>query len=411
MLVAGCWLKTNNNQQPTTSNTQVMKNYTITFLIGFLSVYSFAQEGIKFLDAEFGEVLALAELEGKLVFVDAYTDWCGPCKKMDKEVFSKKEVGDFYNTNFLSVKINMEKGEGIALAEKYLIFAYPSLLFVNYDGTVAHRYAGFQDQKGMLSLGGQALDDGNNLEALSQQYKDGERGADFLLKYLQASFQGADGNHVKILEDYLATQADWNTSESKELLFSLLDHPNSKLFDYLVQNKTLFEEIYGASTVTNKIQTLVYESLSKGTTKLADADQLFRRAYPKEAKKLAAHYKMIYYQQQENGKGYAEAAIAYVKNFPAIGLAELNDISWGFYDIVEEKKSLKKALKWAKKSVQKDNSYLNNDTLASLYQKIGKNGKAIKIANKAIAIAKLSGADYSASTALIREIEEGEVRE
>ncbi len=382
-----------------------MKNYTLTLLISFLTFSCFAQEGIKFLDAEFGEVLALAELEGKLVFVDAYTDWCAPCKKMDKEVFSKKEVGHFYNANFLSVKINMEKGEGIGLAEKYLIFAYPSLLFVNYDGTIAHRYAGFQDQKGLLALGGIALDDGNNLEALNQQYQKGERNPEFLLKYLQASFQGADGNHVTILEAYLATQSDWNTPEAQELLFNLLDTPNSKLFDHLVKNKAAFGEVYGASTVANKIQTLVYESLSKGTTKLENADQLFSRAYPGEAKKLAAHYKMAYYQQKEDGKGYAEAAIAYVKNFPAIGLEELNDIAWGFYDIVDDKKSLKKAIKWAKKSVQKDNSYLNNDTLASLYHKIGKSSKAIKIAQKAIGIAKISGEDYSGSTALIQEIE------
>jgi len=326
---------------------------------------------------------------------------------MDKEVFSKKEVADYYNTNFLSVKINMEKGEGVALAEKYYIFAYPSLLFVNYDGTVAHRYAGFQDQKGLLALGGMALDDGNNLAALNKRYQAGERSAEFLQKYLQASFQGADGNHVPILEAYLATQSDWNTSESKELIFNLLDHPNSPLFDYLVKNKSAFDEVYGASTVTNKIQTLVYESLSKGTTELADADQLFSRAYPKDAKKLAAHYKMVHYQQKEDGKGYAAAAIAYVKNFPDIGIEELNDISWGFYDIVADKKDLRKAIKWAKNSIKKDNSYLNNDTLSMLYQKIGKNGKAIKVAKKAIAIAKLSGEDYSTSTALIREIEEG----
>lgn len=382
-----------------------MKNYTLALLISCLTISCLAQSGIKFLDAEYGEVLALAELEGKLVFIDAYTDWCAPCKKMDSEVFTKKEVGSFYNANFLSVKINMEKGEGIGLAEKYLIYAYPSLLFINYDGTIAHRYAGFQDEKGLLALGKIALDDGNNLEALSQQYKKGERTPEFLLKYLQASFQGADGNHIKILEDYLATQTDWNTPEAKELVFNLLDHPNSKLFDHLVKNKSTYEEVYGVSTVANKIQTLVYESLSKGTTKLEDADQLFNRAYPKDAKKLAAHYKMAHYQQKEDGKGYAAAAIAYVKNFPTIGLEELNDIAWGFYDIVEDKKSLKKAIKWAKKSVQKDNSYLNNDTLASLYHKIGKSKKAVMIAQQAIAIAKKSGEDYSASTALIQEIE------
>jgi len=377
--------------------------YTLTLFL-FLSFNLFAQDGIKFLEAELGEVLALAELEGKLVFVDAYTDWCKPCKAMDKEVFSTEEVGSFFNDNFVSVKINMEAGEGPNLAEQYLIFAYPSLLFLNYDGSIAHRYAGFQDTKGLLSLGDIALDEGNNLSALTQQYNKGDRSPEFLLQYLQASFQGADGNHVNILEDYLTTQNDWKTPENQDLIFNLLNTPNTKLFDHFVKNKATFATVYGASTVKNKIQTLVYESLSKGTTKLENAEELFRRAYPKNATKLAAQYKMAHYQQNENGSGYAKAAIAYVKSFPNIGLEELNDISWSFYDLVDNKKDLKKASKWAKKSVKKDNSYLNNDTLAALYQKLGKTSKAIKVANNAIAIAKKSGEDYSSAEALIREI-------
>lgn len=378
--------------------------YTLTLLL-FFSFNLSAQDGINFLEAELGEVLALAELEGKLVFVDAYTDWCKPCKAMDKNVFSTKEVGAFFNDNFVSVKINMETDEGPALAEKYLIFAYPSLLFLNYDGSIAHRYAGSQDIKGLLSLGDIALDEGSNLEALAVQYKNGDRSPTFLLQYLQASFQGADGNHITILEEYLATQNDWTTSDNQDLLFNLLNTPNSKLFDHLVKNKAAFATTYGKSTVENKIQTLVYESLSKGTTKLENADQLFSRAYPKNAAKLAAQYKMVHYQQKENGAGYAKAAIAYVKSFPDIGLEELNDISWNFYDLVEGKKELKKATKWAKKSVKKDNSYLNNDTLAALYQKLGKTSKALKVAKNAIAIAKKSGEDYSSATDLIREIE------
>lgn len=377
--------------------------YTLTFLL-FFSFTIFGQaDGIKFLDSDLGEILALAELEGKMVFVDAYTDWCQPCKKMDKEVFSQKEVADFYNKNFVSVKINMEKGEGPQLAEKYYIFAYPSLLFMNYDGTVAHRFAGYQDQNGVLALGNRALSD-NNLATMREKYAAGNREAAFLMQYLQASFQGADGNHVQILEDYMATQSDWNTPNNKELIFQLLDNPNSKLFDYLVKNKAAFTEVYGAPTVKNKIQALVYESLSKGTTKLENADQLFERAYPKDAKKLAAHYKMAHYLQNENGEGYADAAIAYVNNFPEIGLEELNDIAWGFYDLVADKKDLKKALKWAKKSVKKDNSYLNNDTLAALYHKYGKSKKALKVANKAVAIAKAAGEDYTTTSELIEEI-------
>ncbi|MEM6317954.1 MAG: thioredoxin family protein [Bacteroidota bacterium] len=384
-----------------------MRKFIVSFVLGglFFSLPLKAQDGIKFLDAEFGEVLALAELEGKLVFLDAYTDWCGPCKKMDKDVFSKKEVGDFYNTNFLSVKINMEKGEGIGLAEKYLIFAYPSLLFINYDGSIAHRYAGFQDQKGMLALGNTALDEGNNLEALAKKYEAGNREPAFLMHYLQASFQGADGQHVGILEAFLETQENWNTDEARELIFNLLDTPNSPLFDHLIANKATFGETYGVPTVENKIQGIVYESLSKGTTTIEQADELFARAYPKDHKKKAAFYKMSYYQQKEEGNAYAAAAIDYVKNFPNIPLEELNDISWGFYDLVDDYKLLKKALRWAKKSTKQDDSYLNNDTLAALYYKMGNNKKALKVARKAIAIAKVAREDHQTASDLIREIE------
>lgn len=384
-----------------------MKKQLILFFCSlFLLSNIIAQDGdgIEFLESEFGEILALAELEGKLVFVDAYTDWCLPCKKMDKDVFSQKEVGDFYNNNFLSIKINMEQGEGLTLAEKYLIFAYPSLLFVDYDGTVVHRYAGYKDDKGMLALGKEALDDSNNLEGLAEQYNSGERSPEFLMQYLQASFQAADGGHVEILEAYLATQSDWNTPDNKELIYNLLDRPDSKLFDHLVKNKAEYIKVYGENEVATKIQGMVYESLSKGTTKLENADKLFARAFPKEAKKLAAQYKMAYYQQKEDGGNYAQAAINYVKSFPEINSEELNDISWMFYDIVDNKKQLKQALKWAKKSVKKDNSFLNNDTLAALYYKYGKNKKALKIANKAIVIAKANNEDYSSSAQLIQEI-------
>ena len=52
-------------------------------------------EGIEFFEGTFKEALDKAKLEGKIVFVDAYTTWCGPCKRMSKNVFPKKEVGDF----------------------------------------------------------------------------------------------------------------------------------------------------------------------------------------------------------------------------------------------------------------------------------------------------------------------------
>ena len=47
-----------------------------------------------------------------MIFLDAYASWCGPCKMLQKNVFTKKAVGDFYNSKFINVKMDMEKGEG-----------------------------------------------------------------------------------------------------------------------------------------------------------------------------------------------------------------------------------------------------------------------------------------------------------
>ena len=90
------------------------------------------KSGIDFrTDKKWSEILDLAKTENKLIFVDVYTDWCGPCKEMDKEVFPLKAVGDKYNTSFINYKIDAEKGEGKLLRKRYNVQVYPNYLFVN----------------------------------------------------------------------------------------------------------------------------------------------------------------------------------------------------------------------------------------------------------------------------------------
>ena len=78
-----------------------------------LSVMAFAQTGVDFQHLTFDEALAKAKAEKKLVFVDCYTTWCGPCKMMTTKIFPMKEAGEFFNPRFVCVKFDMEQGEGI----------------------------------------------------------------------------------------------------------------------------------------------------------------------------------------------------------------------------------------------------------------------------------------------------------
>ena len=82
----------------------------------------FAQEqGITFAGGNWKDMLAKAKAENKVIFMDAYATWCGPCKMMDKNVFAEASVGEFYNEHFVNAQIDMEAGEGIELTELYQV--------------------------------------------------------------------------------------------------------------------------------------------------------------------------------------------------------------------------------------------------------------------------------------------------
>lgn len=111
------------------------------------------EKGIQFTEASWKEVLKKAKAEKKVIFLDAYASWCGPCKMLQKNVFTKKEVGDYFNKQFINVKMDMEKGEGPALAQTYPLEAYPTLLFIDGNGRVMKKVIGYQSPEQLLSIG------------------------------------------------------------------------------------------------------------------------------------------------------------------------------------------------------------------------------------------------------------------
>jgi len=387
------------------------KLYTITILALLLSTTlslsaqdSIVPQGIKFLEAEWGEVLALAELEGKNIFLDAYTNWCRPCKVMDKEVFSRPDVGTLFNDNFLNVKMNMEQGIGVELAKKYQIIAYPTLLFVNYDGSIVHRFSGYKDAGGFLQLGRDALDEENNFAAMQNLYNNGERSVGFLKKHLTASIEAGDPMVNQILVDYLHTQSDWDTEEIRTLIFNTLDSPASPLFDHLIANKAAFIKQFGATKVENQIQSLVTYFLQKNEHPLAAADTIFRKAYPDRGAQLADNYKTNYYLSKEDGKNYALVIKDHLAKQKEIDQEMLNEIAWNYYDLVKNPSALNHLLPIVKKAKKSNASYFNLESLALIYAKIGKKRKAKKFAKKAIAAATAAKFSPSSAEELLEEL-------
>lgn len=109
--------------------------------------------GIQFTDAAWKDILKKAKAEKKIIFLDAYASWCGPCKTLQKKVFTQKAVGDFYNSRFINVKMDMEKGEGPALSQVYPLEAYPTMLYIDGNGHVLKKIIGLQTPEDLIAIG------------------------------------------------------------------------------------------------------------------------------------------------------------------------------------------------------------------------------------------------------------------
>ena len=110
-----------------------MKKYILLIFACIYAIHLSAQNaGINFLHGTtWTEAVAKAKAENKLIFIDFYTQWCGPCLNMAQTVFSLPTVGYYYNQTFINLKIDAEEGEGITLAKKYGVRSYPTYAFID----------------------------------------------------------------------------------------------------------------------------------------------------------------------------------------------------------------------------------------------------------------------------------------
>ena len=390
-----------------------MKILFIPFLIfSAVSFSTVAQNstGIQFDHEPFATLKQKAKDQNKLVFIDAFTTWCGPCKWMAKNIFPQTEVGNFYNANFINAKIDMEKGEGIEIAKLYKVQAYPTLLFVDGNGQMVHKALGSREKDEFIELGKIAINPEKNLNGLGLKFKSQPGNFENAYAYIK-ELKEVDAPEMKeAFDSYFSTQekAIWNSQANWRMLFEFVRNPENMVFVNLKQNRADFASKFTADSVDMKLTQVFINGLRMAASR---EDQTSWEAYKSEIENLKLKGADEVISQTSIGLAGQDKELEfkrtadYVKNYGSKNASVLNQYAWKYYEESNNPKHLLTAESWAKTGValEPENPMIA-DTYAALLFKNNKKTEARLVAEKAIALGKKTGEDMSGTEELLKKI-------
>lgn len=327
--------------------------------------------------------------------MDCYTTWCGPCKALAKNVFPQKEVGDFFNANYICIKMDMEKGEGPALLKKYEIKGFPTLLYLDSEGKVISQRVGGTDAAGLIADGKTAGDPTESLEYVQKKYMEGDRSKAIVTKYIAL----LQKNYLR--EDMLKVGKEYLKTVSKE---DLLDVNNFKAFcavgtsfesenfQYIFKNREKFNSVVGEKAVDQLVMYTYYSylpKLSEGNDfeklkqNIADFDKLY--ADPRNEGFYNELYEGFYLSNKQFDKWFdskekqlkkAESAGDEMYSGTLVNTAMSIAREARF---TEAPGAYDKAINWVEKAVKLNANVQGADMcMAMLYQKKGDKANALK---------------------------------
>ncbi|MCT4616088.1 MAG: thioredoxin domain-containing protein [Marinifilaceae bacterium] len=238
------------------------KSFAFLFLV-FCSVLSSAQDNqaIKFSHDSWSNILKQAKTQNKLIFVDCYTSWCGPCKMMARDVFTQNEVGQYFNSNFISVKLDMEKKPGVDLKKSLGVNAYPTLVFIDGNNIIVHKEVGAKTKDELLQMAKKVVESGGELSKYNKEYQlNKNKDYDFIKKYLEVLAKAYDKEkQEKVVRNYFSTIANNKLLDANNwnLFVSYVNTPDIECFEYLLNNRAIFYQKYTKEKVDRKIYILM----------------------------------------------------------------------------------------------------------------------------------------------------------
>ena len=380
-----------------------MKKLSV-LIIAMISLHLCDAQEVEFFKGTWQEANDLALQENKYIFVDAYTEWCGWCKVMDKKTFTDPAVISFLNENFIPMKIDFEDSLGIVLGMKFRVWAYPTTIVFNPMGQLAGKISGYNEDNSAYI---------DNLKKLMDIRE--ERVYAFDSKELDLPYPGfyaksfvkgkREWPKPETVSEYLKGQEDLFSEVNWSVILRF--HPEDYL-DFVVENLDEYSKRYGKEETDEIIQYYIYKIMQQAV-KLTDPAELDKALALcdklEDPDMYRFHILQSYHQQTKDWKAFADALGAYIENGHADEYMTINNYCWTIYENVEDQEILQKAAGWMKAVIEADPLWMSIDTYAALLYKTGSYDDALKYADMAIEAGEKAGEDVSGTRELKEKIE------
>lgn len=243
-----------------------MLKYILTFCL-FVLFFSVRAQ-VQFTDGNFQAALEQAKAEKKVVFVDFWAEWCGPCKVMATKVFTQVPVGEYFNAHFVCVQVDIEAAENKEIAKKYNITSLPTLAFISADGKELRRVEGAVPAETLMHEAQIVTGEAMSFEQLYEKYRKDKKNFPTVRQLLieapgfMATQSGFDrekwGARIDMLfPEYVKNKQLKNMVNPEDFYILTLYHgqieKSDPLFDFVVSHYDDYVKVVGKEPVTQYI--------------------------------------------------------------------------------------------------------------------------------------------------------------
>ena len=353
------------------------------------------------IDQDFNRAIELARKSNKLIFIDFYTTWCSPCKKLDKIVFQNDSIRQILGKDYILLKYNAENDTVFHLSKKHHVRSYPTAIVLNSEGYVVNRKYGFPGEdfesmsKSVLEFTNQTLEFNKRNEYL-KGYSDTVRVSQYPKFYID--FVNRTNTRPKA-EDILAffeSKENFLTEEDFSTLFYFAEESSSNVGDILLEDRQNYIDLYGEQDLKMILNYIVSGKFGKAINE--NNQKEYDQAFAFAIKALGQEYADDILPRFELDRLKAQNKWTEVFKIYEISKDKgdfdedkINYICWDIYKNCNNKEVIAKCIDWMKELTSNNSEFNYLDTYAFLLYKSGNKEETKKVVKRAIEVGKQEG--------------------